>query len=94
LILWEFVKQLVIVLVVVLLLASLDVKGVTIGAIVASIVCILSEKSPTEVRFLMKLLGLLHLLLGVTTPEVWVDRIEDVRQLLQVVEVRDVTQGL
>ena len=77
---------------------SLDIDCVPIGAVIAAVVGVLREESTTEALVAHELRGVYLLvlirLLSTATPHVRIDGAQYVRQLLNVVQVRNISHGL
>ena len=78
---------------------SLDIDCVPIGAVIAAVVGVLREESTTKALVAHELRGvyllvLIRLLLSTATPHVRIDGAQYVRQLLNVVQVRNISHGL
>lgn len=77
---------------------SLDIDCVPIGAVIAAVVGVLREESTTKALVAHELRGVYLLvlirLLSTATPHVRIDGAQYVRQLLNVVQVRNISHGL
>jgi len=69
----------------------LNVDRVPVRAVIAPVVRLLGEEGTPEARLLE--LRRVRLVLLPLHAEVWVDGVDNVRQLLQIVQVRDVVHG-
>ena len=76
----------------------LDIDCVPIGAVIATVVGVLREESTSKALVAHKLRGVYLLvlirLLTATTSHVGINRTQYVRQLLNVVQVRNISHGL